>query len=112
MNKTKFAKKLRYNMTDAEHKVWSHLRLRQLEGYYFRRQASMGPYVVDFVCHGAKLVIELDGGQHAISVAQDEKRTAWLSNEGYRVIRFWNNEVKENLEGVVKTIRSVLLEAS
>ena len=71
----------------------------------------MGKYIVDFVCHKAKLVIELDGGQHAFSVARDKKRTAWLNREGYCVIRFWNNDVMENMEGVLLVIQAHLNDA-
>jgi very-short-patch-repair endonuclease len=108
MNQTNFAKNLRRNMTDAEHRLWYQLRLRQLEGFLFRRQAPMKPYIVDFVCHKAKLVVELDGGQHVENWAHDEKRTVWLNSQGYRVIRFWNNQVMENIDGVVTEIQKHL----
>ena len=84
------------------------MRDRGLAGAKFRRQTPIGPYVVDFVCFDARLVIEIDGGQHANNNQQDERRTAWLQSEGYRVIRFWNNDVIENLAGVLHAIESAL----
>ena len=102
------AKELRRNQTDAERKFWPVLRDKQFESRKFRRQAPIGPYVVDFVCFSEKLVIELDGGQHALQVARDDKRTKWLEAEGFRVLRFWNHDVLQNTEGVVETIRSAL----
>lgn len=100
MAKTAEAKVLRRNATDAEKKLWSLLRDRQLMGWKFRRQVPLGPYIVDFYCADAKLVVEADGGQHAES-AGDETRTAWLNQNGYRVKRYWNNEVLKNPEGVI-----------
>lgn len=91
-------------MTDAERLLWSKLRRKQMHGHMFRHQAPIGPYIVDFACLTIKLVIEVDGGQHNINKAADEKRTAWLESQGYRVMRFWNNEVLQNLEGVLEAI--------
>lgn len=102
------ARKLRRSGTKAEQKLWRALRDRGLAGAKFRRQTPIGPYVVDFVCFDARLVIEIDGGQHANNNQQDERRTAWLQSEGYRVIRFWNNDVIENLAGVLHAIESAL----
>jgi BirA family biotin operon repressor/biotin-[acetyl-CoA-carboxylase] ligase len=97
------ARRLRREMTDAERKLWSVLRVRRFRGTAFRRQAPLGPYIADFVCHRLKLVIEVDGGQHSGS-EHDACRDQWLAREGYRVLRFWNNEVLGNLEGVLDRI--------
>ena len=97
------AKRLRRNMTDAEQRLWQVLRAHRFRGHAFRRQAPIGPYIVDFVSHSLKLVIEVDGGQHATSRG-DAARDAWLSARGYRVRRFWNNEVLGNLEGVLERL--------
>jgi len=102
------ARRLRREMTEAEKRIWYLLRRHQLEGRNFRRQVPIGPYVVDFACLPARLVIELDGGQHADRAAQDEKRTAWLRSNGYRVIRFWNNDVLQNTEAVIEQILAAL----
>ncbi len=102
------ARHLRRNSTDAERRLWSKLRHRQIDGFRFRRQAPLGAFYVDFICLERKLVIEIDGGQHAIEQAADDRRTAWLEQEGYRVIRFWNNDVLSNTEGVVETIAAAL----
>ena len=74
----------------------------------FRRQAPIGPFIADFCCEEHKLVIELDGGQHTDAIARDEQRSHWLSTKGYRVVRFWNNEVLQNLDGVLSVILSAL----
>jgi very-short-patch-repair endonuclease len=104
------ARRLRANMTDAERKLWFLLRRKQLQGFRFRRQVPLGRYVADFACMSARLVIELDGGQHAERTADDARRTAWLESVGYRVLRFWNGEVFTNAEGVLETIRLALLD--
>jgi len=101
------ARRLRATATDAEIRLWSRLRRKQLEGFRFRRQHPMGPYVVDFFCADAMLIIEVDGGQHADS-ATDAIRTRWLEQRGYRVIRFWNNDVLANTEGVLFSILEAL----
>ncbi len=101
------ARALRSTSTDAERKLWSLLCGRQLNGHKFVRQLAIGPYVADFVCREAALIIEVDGGQHADSL-HDEKRTAFLRAEGYAVLRFWNNEVLANSGGVWDAIASVL----
>ena len=90
------ARDLRRNPTEAERTLWRHLRQRHVAGRKFRRQHPIGRYVLDFVCLETKLVIELDGGQHADREAEDQGRTAWLEARGYRVLRFWNTEVFEN----------------
>lgn len=102
------AKELRHEMTNVERKLWKALSAKKL-GYKFRRQQAIGEYIVDFVCMDKKLVIELDGGQHAeIKTAHDKKRTDFLNRNGYTVLRFWNSEVIESLEGVVGLIGDVL----
>ena len=102
------ARTLRRNLTDAEQRLWSRLRRRQVEGYRFRRQAPLGPYVVDFACFAARLVIEVDGGQHGWRTEQDAVRSSWLEANGFHVLRFWTNEVLGNLEGVLETIRRAM----
>ncbi len=97
------ARRLRREMTDAERKLWQALRAKRFRGVGFRRQAPLGPYIADFVCHALKMVIEVDGGQHSGS-DHDERRDAWMKREGYKVLRFWNNEVLVNLEGVLDRI--------
>lgn len=104
------ARKLRVNQTDAEKLLWGRLRARQLQNYKFRRQQPLGPYVVDFVCQQTRLVIELDGGQHQEQENADALRTAFLISQGYRVSRFWNNEVMANLDGVLQQILELLAE--
>ena len=100
---TPLAKRLRREATAAESLLWQRLRNRQL-GYKFRRQQPIGPYIVDFVCPELKLVVELDGGQHADARNRDQVRTAYLESSGFTVLRFWNNAVFENLEGVLTVI--------
>ena len=104
---TRRAQQLRNNATDAERHLWRHLSRRQLNGFKFSRQMPVGPFICDFLCRDRKLVIEVDGGQHAGS-KRDEVRTAFLEAEGYRVIRFWNNDVLQNLEGVLQVIADAL----
>jgi very-short-patch-repair endonuclease len=99
---------LRANQTGAERKVWALLRGRDLAGFKFRRQFSVGPYIVDFYCPQKHLCIEIDGGQHASSAEYDARRTAYLNDSGIRVVRFWNNQVLENLEGVYSEIVAAL----
>jgi very-short-patch-repair endonuclease len=91
-------------MTDAERHLWKHLRLKNVDGFKFRRQHDIGIYIVDFVCLKAHLVVEVDGVQHVDAVEYDFARTAFLKKEGYRVLRFWNNEVLENIDGVLQVI--------
>ena len=104
----KLQRKLRNSATDAERHLWQYLRGRQMEGCKFRRQHPFGDYVLDFVCLERKLVIELDGGQHADNVQYDQSRTQRLEQSGFRVTRFWNNEVFDNIEGVVEVIQNML----
>lgn len=94
---------MRHIATDAEKKLWRLLRSRQLDAVKFRRQAPIGAYIVDFVCHEKRLVVEVDGGQHADS-AKDLERDQWLKNAGYRVLRYWNNDVLKNPGGVLESI--------
>ena len=105
-----FAKQLRRQSTEAEKRLWAALRSRQLSGAKFRRQVPIGPYVADFVCPAASLVIEIDGGQHGSQAEDDARRSECLAREGYRVVRFWNNEVMDNLPGVLETIMRELSE--
>jgi very-short-patch-repair endonuclease len=92
-----FAPRMRKEPTEAERKLWWHLRHRlPLTGSHFRRQVQIGPYIADFACHKSKLVIEIDGGQHGSQTSEDQARTARLEAEGYRVLRFWNNDVLRN----------------
>ena len=104
------AKELRRDMTGAEWDLWN--LLRQIEGFKFRRQVPIGPYIVDFVCHTAKLIIEADGGQHDLDSHREVARTEFLGREGYRVLHFWNNEVLENPEGVHAVVTAALGELS
>ena len=104
LNKLGFRRVLRRNQTDAERKFWSLLRSRQLECYKFRRQHSIGPYIADFCCPESHLVIELDGGQHAERLAQDAKRTDFLRNKGYRVIRVLDDDVFKATDAVAEKI--------
>lgn len=101
---TRNARTLRRDITDAERALWRHLRKRQIAGYKFRRQHPLGAYIVDFVCLEARLVVEVDGGQHAERQFYDQARTDWLEQQGYRVLRFWNHEVLANAEGLVEAI--------
>ena len=97
------ARELRRDMTDAERALWRCLRMRQLDGFRFRRQWPVGPYVVDFACLSARLVVEVDGGQHA-DADGDARRDAFLRGRGFRVLRFWNNEVLLDPETVCGVI--------
>ena len=102
------ARSLRGEATRAEARLWAAVRNRQLAGFKFRRQLPVDRYFADFACPEARLVIELDGGQHAAAAAYDEGRTAVLEHAGYVVLRFWNNEVIEELDGVLFAIERAL----
>ena len=102
------ARGLRRRMTDAERALWSRLRDRQLDGHKFRRQHPLGPFVVDFFCEARRLVVELGGGQHAWQTSADLRRTQWLEEYGCRVVRFWNNDVLGNTDGVMLEIAETL----
>ena len=91
-------------MTLAEQKLWYHLRSKRLNGIKFRRQLTIGGYIVDFVSMEYRLIIELDGGQHSEQIEYDERRTAFLNAQGYRVLRFWNNEALQQTEAVLEKI--------
>ena len=107
---TSFARELRKSSTEAEKMLWRRLRLRQIGGYKFRRQQPVGAYIVDFVCFEKKLIVELDGGQHAERVSYDGERTAWLESQGFNVLRFWNHEVLGQIEAVKSVIYRALME--
>lgn len=109
---TDIARILRKRSTNAEQILWQKLKGRQLEGCKFRRQQPICHFIVDFVNFEKRIVIEIDGGQHAIEKNKDNNRDAWLNSEGFEVLRFWNNEVFENLEGVLEVIRMKILSPS
>src|SRR6186997_1203518 len=100
------ARKLRRDQTDAERKLWFRLRDRRLAGLKFRRQVPIDRYVADFCCESARVIVEVDGGQHAGRSVEDQARTEALETRGYLVLRFWNNEVLQNLDGVLEIIAS------
>jgi very-short-patch-repair endonuclease len=102
-NQRSRARTMRGAPTDSELRLWRLLRDRRLSGFKFRRQVPIGPYIVDFLCVGAKLIVEADGSQHAES-SHDEARDAYLASQEWKVLRFWNNEVLRNREGVLETI--------
>ena len=97
------AKALRSDMTGAERRLWYWLRAHRFAGLGFRRQTPIGPFIADFVSHSQRLIIELDGGQHAES-KQDARRDYWLRSVGYRVLRFWNSDILKNCDGVLEVI--------
>ncbi len=105
---TALSRELRATMTDAERKLWACLSARKVAGARFNRQFPIGPLICDFVSRGAKLVIEVDGGQHAVEAERDAARTRYIESQGYRVIRFWNNDVLDRIEGIVMEIERVL----
>jgi crossover junction endodeoxyribonuclease RuvC len=105
-------RRLRRDSTDCERIVWGQLRAKRFDGYKFRRQEPILGFTADFVCHERRLIIELDGGPHADNAAGDARRTALLNQAGFRVLRFWNTDVIDNLEGVLETINAALAEAS
>jgi very-short-patch-repair endonuclease len=96
-------------MTDVERKLWVRLRGGQMHSARFRRQAVIGPYIADFACFDPRLIIELDGGQHSAQMAYDTERTMWLEGRSFVVLRFWNNDVLSNLDGVLQTIEHLVL---
>ncbi|HEY7652296.1 MAG TPA: endonuclease domain-containing protein [Methylomirabilota bacterium] len=103
-----YARGLRRRQTDAERRLWARLRDRRLHGAKFARQVPIGPYVVDFCSRERKLIVELDGGQHAMRAGDDASRTAFLEALGYRVLRFWDNEALANTDGVLQSIARAL----
>ena len=106
------AKKLRSNMTKEEIKLWNIIKAHKFYGYKFKRQVPIGNYIVDFFCPEKSLIIEIDGGQHNVedNIVSDGQRTNYLISHGYKVIRFWNNEVWNNIEGVCEKIKQCLEE--
>ncbi len=110
MEQRQFAKSLRQNMTQAEHVLWRYLRAHRLDGQKFRRQQPIGAYVVDFVHFGARLIVEADGGQHNECV-NDQTRDAWLQEQGFTVLRFWNDDVLKNTDAVLEMIWRAVADA-
>ena len=108
--RTERARRLRSDPTDAERALWRRLRSRSLDGHKFVRQEPIGPYTVDFICREGRLIIEVDGGQHADN-PHDVIRDQWLASHNYRVLRFWNNEVLGNVVGVLETIATALADS-
>ena len=102
------AKVLRKDMTDAEKRLWYLLRAHRFQSYKFKRQVPIGPFIVDFACMGRRLLIEVDGGQHGESES-DARRDKWLECRGFRVLRFWNNEVLKNTDAVLAVILSAVV---
>ena len=102
------AKQLRKNSADAEKYLWTQIRNRQLEGWKFRRQLPVGQYIVDFACAELRIIVEIDGGQHAEQIIYDLNRTKILQSKGYQVVRYWNNEVLGNIEGVLEALTLTL----
>ncbi len=102
------ARFLRNNMTEQERKFWQIIKNRQFYGYRFLRQYVIGEYIVDFICREKKIIIELDGGQHneQSNIVYDLSRTKYLENKGYKVIRFWNNDIDNNLDGVYLQLKN------
>lgn len=105
------ARVLRRDSTDAERAMWRLSRSRHLAGHKFRRQLPIGPYIADFACFARRLVVELDGGRHGIAIARDAARTRAIERHGFRVVRFWNNDVLANPEGVLMMIVEALEKA-
>jgi very-short-patch-repair endonuclease len=106
-HRLRYAKAMRHIATDAEKKLWRLLRSRQLESVKFRRQVPIGTFIADFVCYEKKIIVEVDGGQHADN-AKDAARDQWFADAGYRVLRYWNNDVLRNPNGVLEAILSEL----
>ncbi|NCT71744.1 MAG: endonuclease domain-containing protein [Xanthomonadaceae bacterium] len=111
MESRTFAKQLRRNMTDAERRLWKYLRAHRLDGQKFRRQQPIGPCIVDFVHFGARVVVEADGGQHVQS-PHDAARDAWLMRQGFRVLRFWNDDILLHTDAVLESIWKALREGA
>ena len=101
---TPFARQLRKQSTHTENLLWKQLRAKRFSNLKWRRQQALGNYIVDFICHEKKLIIECDGGQHDEQVSYDQKRDRWLQDQGYRVLRFWNNEILGDIETVLQII--------
>ena len=105
-------RELRKNLTEAERLLWKNLRLRQIAGYKFRRQQPIGEYIVDFLCFEKRLIVEVDGGQHAEEIAYDSKRDEWLKSQGFSILRFWNHQVSKEIEAVKERILEELRRGS
>src|SRR5947209_8239832 len=103
-----FARSLRWNLTDPERLLWKHLRRRRVDGFRFRRQRPFGPYVCDFICLEARLIVALDGSQHLDRAEYDAQRDAFMRSFGYRVLRFWNGDVTAHTAVVLDTIFEAL----
>jgi very-short-patch-repair endonuclease len=106
-----FVKSLRKRSTDAESLLWKHLRAKRLKGLKFRKQEPIGKYIADFVCYEKQIIIEVDGGQHSIDKDRDNERDIWFKGEGFKVLRFWNNEVLTDTEAVLTAIMMSCLES-
>jgi len=106
----KLQRRLRNNMTDAEQRLWRYLRRKQMSDFKFRRQHPFGDYIIDFVCLEVMLAVEVDGGQHNAHQAEDTARTAYLKRAGFRVLRFWNTEVMNEIDAVTAVIWRALQE--
>jgi very-short-patch-repair endonuclease len=104
------ARALRNRLTDTEQHLWQRLRRKQLSGHRFRRQVPLGRYIVDFTCFEARVIVEVDGGQHAEDIMRDWERDHWLSSQGFRVLRFWNNDVLRETDAVVEMIVRALMQ--
>ena len=104
------ASALRKGSTDAERLLWSRVRRKRLGGATFRRQHPIGWYIVDLVCYKARLIVEIDGGQHSLQIERDTERTSYLQSRGFEVVRFWNNEVLQQIDVVVEVIREIVVE--
>ena len=98
------ARELRKNATDCERHLWLHLRGHRLADFKFRRQQPLGPYIVDFVCFETRCIVEADGGQHSEQAEYDNRRDDWLRSQGFTVLRFWNNDILNNIEGILEVI--------
>jgi very-short-patch-repair endonuclease len=106
----KNAREMRKNATECERLLWSQLRAHRLQGFKFKRQQPIGPYIVDFVCFEARCIIEADGGHHSEQAEYDAQRDNWLRSQGFTVLRFWNNDILSNTDGVVERIFEVCRE--
>ena len=104
------ARTLRKNLTDAEQCLWRRINRRQIDGAKFRRQQPIGQYIVDFVCFERQIILEIDGGHHALQHAKDEQRSRWLETQGFCILRFWNNEVLAETEAVVQAIYQLVIQ--
>jgi very-short-patch-repair endonuclease len=104
-----FARAMRHHATPHEHQLWQHLRAGRLHGFKFKRQQPLGNYIVDFVCFQTRLIVEADGGQHADQTAYDTQRDQWLISQKFKVLRYWNNDIAQNLDGVLEQILAACL---